>query len=368
MVHLDHVMTLTPYAISCCLLQLLLLTVWYFQMARHDYLLMRMDREEAKGKAMREAGWMHCIKTIIVDDEEDDVEMANQMARGRRKQGFQCVCGCCYCFSTHCALWVLNIGVLLLLVYLLLIGWGTIESTRRYTQNPECRSATPTAIYIYVLNCALLGLYMVAVFVRCLCTARNVVQNVVALSKDLHNRVSTRKAKGKHKSAYAQVGENGHGSDDIELELDHEHDSMGMDGMDEDFLDDECEQDEFQADSIDQHAASLAPSKHAANGHKQSKAAIAQPKPSRSAVSKILAPPQPAPALDDDTREMLDMLEAKKEDNGAEADHDPNEPSMVTQANGSSTPSLQSSAPASTVSAEPVLQLVEDDVDQMEQL
>jgi hypothetical protein len=304
-------MTLTPYVIFCCFLQAGLFTIWFIQLSNHEAIQARVDRETQRGKEMREAGWMACVRSIC---EGEDEETGN--AGQPRRSGFRCACGCCYCFSSACALTFGNWLVLLGLVYLLFIGYGTLESTSRAAQNPECRSGMPTGIYIYILNGCLAILWIVLLLVRCLCASKGLASGVVDVAKDIRLRVAQRKGR-KTGSRYAQIGHaGGAGEGDIELALEDADDQVELDhdqlGMDHFLEDDDSENEVFQSEA----QQNTRNTKH-----------LAQPKPQRPAAAKISPAANGhangngaeqaaagAPShMDEDTREMLEMLGSKPE-------------------------------------------------------
>lgn len=309
---------------------------------------------------MREAGWSACLKSIFIDEDDDEeleLDLEHNSHRGsnhsngsrssrshRRAPGFRCVCGCCYCFSTAFALLVVNVSILLGLIYLLFLGYGTLESTSRSQQNPECRRALPTGVYIYVLNCALVILWVVVLMVRCLCSARTLAIKAVRVGHDLKLRVQQRKGRKGTKSRYAQLGGapmDGNGSEEdgvgeIELEL--------QEGDDDQHEFDRDQENEYGQEDGDHNAArdgdhlgmesfldegdddvnlelEVHPQSHSHSHPFGASHQLHQPKPQRHRPSAVahyssnITSPLPSAAiiaqdLDDDTKEMMEMLDA----------------------------------------------------------
>lgn len=362
--HFTHRLTLTAYVLLCCFLQLLLFSLWYLQMAAHTYLEDRREREAERGRRMREYGFWRCLRSILRDS-DDEIEVLPETA-----SRCECVCGCCCCFSTACSLWFLNCAVILTLIYLLAIGYGSLEAASRFDQNTECRRGLPAGIYIFVLNAALLVLYCILALMRCLCSERGVVQKALAGAKELRARVQTRKgrrngpagasgSKGKsggggrnptyaqldHAALDAELGlelsddedengsngggqHNGHGHGhsgqhhddldyDLQMELDDAqnlsgggaHHATGSAGEQE-LADDLFEDDpvEVEDEVFAAHKIVIAPPPRSAA---TAAAALQQPKPHRPSAGASSASSTTAARLDmhdDDTREMLEML------------------------------------------------------------
>jgi hypothetical protein len=304
-----HQLTLLPYALISCAVQLALFCAWYAQLANHPYLLERSDREAARGKRMSQYGWIRCLKSVFRDNDEAEVPLPADAQR------LECVCGCCWLFSTSCTLWCFNLTTLMGLTYLLLIGSGTLESTGRFSQVPECRVGMPAGYYIYAMTAALLLLYFVLLIVRIMCSARNVVQGVVQLGKHIQNRVQTRRAFRKPNgglpahftSTYAKLDAKGRPVDaELGLELsDDERMDEGIEHLELDMQDlhDELDLQDAQPlqlqhprpqRAVGQLAASPPATAHAPNG--------------RQAQNHSFASPPDDASLDPDEREMLEML------------------------------------------------------------
>jgi hypothetical protein len=314
-----HRLTLGPYVFISCAVQLILFCTWYAQLANHERLHARSERESLRGKRMREYGWMRCIRSVFHDDDDNEV-LAPDAER------FDCVCGCCCLYSTACALLIFNVGVMILLIYFLLLGVGTLESTARYAQNPECRYGYPAGVYIFSLNAALLLLYLILLLIRCLCHARTVAQNVVEIGKKIHNRIQTRKgrrigngnAPGKS-SAYAQLDR----PMDAELGLELSDDEQGDEGEEQVELElhDLAMEDEQMDGMFNQQAAQQHTRIQAFPHMQQFRSQNNNQSQLLSSPHTRIAPPTSdtngheqmsssnMAELDSDTREMLEMLE-----------------------------------------------------------
>ena len=354
--HFTHRLTLTAYVLLCCFLQLLLFSGWYLQMAAHSYLEDRREREAERGRRMREYGFWRCLRSILRDS-DDEIEVLPEDATR-----CECVCGCCFCFSTACSLWFLNGAIMLTIIYLLCLGYGSLEAASRFDQRIECRRGLVSGIYIFVLNVALLVLYLILALMRCLCSERGVVQHAIGAAKELRARVQTRKGRNGHGAAgskgrggggrnptYAQLdhaaldaelglelsddedesgnggggggqhnghghGHHGGGTDDhedldydLQMELDDAQNLSGShharahagEELADDLFEDEAEDEVFAAHTV--VVPSAGPSRATA-------ASLQQPKPQRPAGSSSSSAAARLDMHDEDTREMLEML------------------------------------------------------------
>lgn len=323
---LTHHMSLGPYAWLSCVLQLVLLTGWYWQLKHHEAIQARVNRELERRHTMTSGGCMACIRNVldggVDEDEADTANEAGVPTSQSSRGGGRCVCGCSALFSTDCTLVLGNCIVLIGLAYLLLVGYGAVDSASRTDQTSACRSALPTGAYMVALNCAVVLLYLALLLARVVygTTGREMASRVVALSNGLRQRAATRRGRrgasgtsGRSRSRYAQIGGNAaaiaEDADGFELGLELDDDDGDED---EHSLEVQTEGDleDFLADGDPSSTTGSTP--------------LAQPKPQRPAVGFQLSPPPPLTAssasgsgsavdgslaLDEETRETLEMLE-----------------------------------------------------------